>query len=353
VGKTTTASALALRMARAGRPCLVVSTDPAHSLGDLFDQRIGDREVELAPGLHGMELDPDREVDRYLDRVRENMQGYVRPAMYHEIERQLELSRHAPGAIEAATMDRIADLMARVVSGGDHEGRPGGGEDPGEPGGRPPEVIIFDTAPTGHTLRLLALPEIMAAWTDGLLRHRDRSDSFGRALDRLAGKRPTEREAAGDELSYIDQVDEIRDGDDRSRRIREVLLERRRKFLRARRLLLDPEVTGFLWVLVPEKLPILESEKALTALRDHKVPVSGLIVNRVLPRGELGHFLEARRDQEAEYLTRIERLAPGIPRSFIPLLPRDVEGRESLETIGDHLMGAGDPVVIEAGSEGR
>jgi arsenite/tail-anchored protein-transporting ATPase len=165
VGKTTVASALALRMAEAGERVLLVSTDPAHSLGDLFDARLGDREREVAPGLLAMEIDPEEEVERYLERVKANMREFVRPAMYSEIERQMELARHSPGTEEAALLDRIAELMGEGA----------------------PEVdrILFDTAPTGHTLRLLALPEIMTAWTEGLLKSRDRSDSFGRALDRL------------------------------------------------------------------------------------------------------------------------------------------------------------------------
>src|SRR5690606_14541936 len=73
VGKSTTASALALRMAEAGERVLLVSTDPAHSLGDLFDQSIGDREVELVPELFALEIDPEREIDRYLAEVKANM----------------------------------------------------------------------------------------------------------------------------------------------------------------------------------------------------------------------------------------------------------------------------------------
>jgi arsenite/tail-anchored protein-transporting ATPase len=210
-------------------------------------------------------------------------------------------------------MDRVVELM--------------------EAGGGRYDRVVFDTAPTGHTLRLLALPEIMAAWTDGLIRSRERSDSFGKALTRLRGAGQS-----GDELSMIDQVDERRQ-DERTERIRDVLMERRRRFARARRLLLDPEVTAFVLVLIPEKLPILESAKTLEVLRRHKVPVAGVAVNRVLPDEPLGAFLESRRGQEAEYLARIEREFAALPRVRVPLLPTDVQGLDTLRVVARHLVG--------------
>lgn len=321
VGKTTTASALALRLAEAGERVLVVSTDPAHSLGDLFGVAIGNREVELQPRLDGLEIDPTREVERYLESVRKNMRTLVRPAMYSEIQRQIDLTRHSPGAAEAALMDRMAELMYEAPGRYDR--------------------VIFDTAPTGHTLRLLVLPEIMAAWTEGLLRSRDRSDSFGRALDRLTRRsRKGEESGRGDELSLIDRVKEERE-EGPSGRIRELLLERRRRFSRARRILLDPKLTAFILVLIPEKLPILESRKALEVLREHRVPVTGMVVNRVLPIAHegapLGDFLESRREQEEAYLRRIDREFEVLPRVRVPLLPRDVEGIESLREIARYL----------------
>jgi arsenite/tail-anchored protein-transporting ATPase len=330
VGKTTTTAALAMGLAAAGDRVLLVSTDPAHSLGDIFDRRIGDREVELFPNLHGMEVDPEAEVSRYLERVTETMRTFVQPAMYGEIQRQMELTRHSPGAAEAALMDRVAELMGDLSPRYDR--------------------ILFDTAPTGHTLRLLALPEIMSAWTEGLLKSRKRSDSLGQALKRLTGRGREEsdrdepdpigvrREAGqGDELSWFDQVEEG-SGDLRNRRIREVLLERRRRFSRARRLLLDSETTAFVLVLIPEKLPILESRKALEVLRAHRVPVAGLVVNRVLPQQPLGDFLESRRGQEAEYLAQIDREFGDVPRIRVPLLPRDVDGEASLREIAGYLF---------------
>lgn len=314
VGKSTTAAALAVHMAEAGERVLLVSTDPAHSLADLFGTPVGDREREILPGMHALEIDPEAEVEHYLGRVSATMRRFVDPAMFSEIERQMELTRHAPGAMEAALMDRVTLLM--------DEGR------------ARHDRVIFDTAPTGHTLRLLALPEIMAAWTDGLLRSRERSDSFGKAIERLEGSHAP----AGDELSWLDDVEEA-PGDERSRLIREALLERRRRFSQARRLLLDERVTAFVLVLVPEKLPILESEKALEVLRRHRVPVVGGVVNRVLPPSPLGAFLESRREQEAEYLERIDRVFTGLPRVRVPLLARDVHGMESLREVGRHLLG--------------
>jgi arsenite/tail-anchored protein-transporting ATPase len=312
VGKTTTASALSLRLAESGERVLLVSTDPAHSLGDLFDRDIGDRETPLAPNLTGLEIDPDAEVVAHLEQVKRTMREFVRPDLYPEIERQMSLARQSPGAVEAAMLERMAVLMIDE--------------------GRRFDRIIFDTAPTGHTLRLLSLPEIMAAWTDGLLRHRDRSDSWNRALDTLGRTPPP-----GEDLSFVDAKPPKED--ERSGRIREILLERRRKFYQARRLLLDPAECAFVLVLVPEKLPILESRKALEALSGFDVPVLGLVVNRVLPKEPLGHFLEQRREQEGAYLSQIRDHFRGLPRFEVPLLPRDVEGAESLRAVAEHLQG--------------
>ena len=305
---------LAVHLADSGEKILLVSTDPAHSLGDLFGTSVGDRKREIVPGLHALEIDPGQEVEKYLARVKSTMRHYVQPAMYSEIERQIELTRHSPGAEEAALMDQVTTLMQEVATSHDR--------------------IIFDTAPTGHTLRLLALPEIMAAWTTGLLKSRERSDSLGKAVDRLRGR----EQASGDELAWFDDVKE-EVTDERTQKIQEVLLERQRRFSKARRLLLDPEITAFILVLIPEKLPILESEKTHAVLRKHKIPVAGLVVNRTLPNNQaLGEFLESRRSQEAEYLGQIDRTFSKLPQVRIPLLSRDVQGIDALREIAQHLL---------------
>ena len=90
VGKTTIAGALALMAADAGRATLLVSTDPAHSLGDVFDRRIGNEETSLGPNLTGLEIDPEAEAESHIATVKTSMKSLVAPKMYGEIDRQLE-----------------------------------------------------------------------------------------------------------------------------------------------------------------------------------------------------------------------------------------------------------------------
>lgn len=116
-------------------------------------------------------------------------------------------------------------------------------------------------------------------------------------------------------------------------------MERRRRFSRARRMLLDSDATAFVLVLTPERLPILESRKALDALERHGVPVAGLVVNRVLPEEAMGDFMEQRRDQEAEYLERIDREFASLPRIRVPLLAGDVERTRGLREVAHFLQG--------------
>jgi arsenite-transporting ATPase len=304
---------VALHFADQGKRVLVVSTDPAHSLGDVFQTEIGSRPRALAPNRRGLELDPDARLDEYLADVKRSMKQLVHPDMYHEVDRQVELARSSPGAEEAAMLERMSELM--VAEDADYD------------------VLVFDTAPTGQTLRLLSLPEIMAAWTEGLLRHRERSDHMSEVIGRM-----TPQQSRGDDLSHFQEHAEDDAGDDRFSQIRGTLLRRRRLFHRARRLLLDEQTTAFVLVLIPERLPVLETAKAVEALQRFQIPIAGLVVNRILPAGPLGPFLEERRVQERQYLEQIRDRFSSLPRVEVPLFARDVGGLDALRAVGSHIF---------------
>ena len=317
VGKTTVAASLAVLAARRERRVLVVSTDPAHSLGDVFDRELSDTPRRLLPNLDAMEIDPDIEVEAHLARVTEQMRRYAAPEMMKELERQMRLTRQSPGTQEAALLERLARLMTDDQL--------------------PYDLIIFDTAPTGHTLRLLTLPEAMAAWTDGLLAHNRKSEELGRVLKHLTPKRGSDVATPFDHP----QEDAFNDLDERTRDVAQTLLDRRRLFHQARRRIENPDESNFLFVMTPERLPILETARAVEALEAAKVPVAGTLVNRVIPADAGGDFLRARREQEAVYLASIDQAFSHLPRPHLPWLPTDVQGIEILDDLADRLESLG------------
>ena len=304
VGKTTCAAAWALRQSEAGRRVLLVSTAPAHSTADVLGAELGPDERRLTENLWAVEIDPEREAAAYVDGVRVHLLRAAPEHLRAEMERQVEMARVSPGAEEAALFDRVAEiLLAQRQRAQRGDSRPDAWE-----------TVVFDTAPTGHTLRLLTLPELLQAWIDGLLDRRRRVQQLSTLWRHMV-----DRGAPDEDLD--DPVERI-------------LTVRRRKFYQVRELLLDPARSAFIFVLVAERLPILETGKAVALLRKHGVPVGGLIVNRILPQDALGHpFLAARKEQERRYLEEIERAFPDLPRLRLPLLPRDVAGRESLREI--------------------
>lgn len=313
VGKTTIAAALALRSHQLGERVLIISTDPAHSLADAFAQAIGDHIVTLMPGLDALEIDPDHEVVAHVDRVTQSMKQFTRPDMFGEIERQMRLTQQSPGAQEAALLERIATLIDTAPQQYDR--------------------VIFDTAPTGHTLRLLTLPEAMAAWTQGLLRHDQQSQKLQGVLDHLSPK-------AGKDISnpFSDARDHaVSRVDQRTADITSRLLERQRLFHRTRDVLTDIKQTALFFVLTPEKLPILETTRAVKALQKEKLPIHGLFINRNLPATADGEFLIQRRRQEAIYQQEINQHFADLERFYLPLMPTDIQGIEGLHKLLPHL----------------
>ncbi len=288
VGKTTCAAAMALAASRLGRRVLLVSTDPAHSTSDIFERPIGPEPTELQTNLWALEIDAATESARYVVEVKERVRALFGPNILKEAHKQIDLAASMPGAEEVALFDRMGSLIR--------------GEDTRF------DLVIFDTAPTGHTLRLIRMPELMEAWIKALTKSR--------------------RAMLGVE------------GDDQDDPILVSLRDRfdRLQALRAR--LIGGRTTAFVLVLIPERLPIEETARALVQLDDAGVKVGGLVVNRVLPEHTTDAFLTERRAQERVYLDEIATRFATRARVYLPQFPRDVYGLSSLGPIADALTAA-------------
>jgi len=269
VGKTTVSSAYGLKCANADLETLVVSTDPAHSTSDVFDQAFSDdpAPVEGHDHLHAMEIDPEDEVQNHLGELRSQLGEQLSPAMVNEVSLQLEMAHQTPGAYEAALFDRFIEVMQQSD---------------------PYDRVVFDTSPTGGTLRLLALPELLEGWIDRLLHKREKSIDY------------YEKAAIGEQ-----QARRMKEGDPILKR----LTERKERFAYAGETL--REQATFTFVLNPDELSIRETDRAIGGIEDTELRVDGLVVNKLTPapdpeeEGRGATFLRDRVDTERERLEEI------------------------------------------------
>jgi arsenite-transporting ATPase len=312
VGKTTCAAAVSLAAARAGRRVLLVSTDPAHSTSDIFERPFAREEREILPSLSGLEVDAQFEARRYLDEVKRQISTLFNPGIVREAMRQIDLVAGMPGLADVALFDRMADLVLNRSNAYD--------------------LTVFDTAPTGHTLRLLHMPEAMAAWVQALSDRRrqalevDQRTTAGQGFP--STRLETERRGSLRASSPADKDP-----------ILQSLTRRRARLASVRDHLTRYDTTAFVLVLIPERLPIEESARAVRELEHAHLHVAAVVVNRVLPEDLTGAYYEARKAQERVYLEEIDRRFRGVPRVRVPQLESDVHGLQSLERVGESLMG--------------
>lgn len=294
VGKTTVATALSLALAASGARTLLVSTDPAHSTSDLLGTTLGPDPIRIGETLDAVEIDAEQQADHYVAAVRADVHRLVAPAVRDTVDRHLDLARRGAGTLESALLDRLADLLAAC---------------PGEY-----DRIVIDTAPTGHTLRLLAMPELVTGWIEGLVRQREKVHGVDRMLRNMAGREPDHED------------DPVLT---RLRRQRTRLRELRRR-------LTDDAV--FHAVLIPERLPIEETVRALPAFEAAGLTVGTVVVNRVLPAEADGGFLAARREQQEIYLHELRERLRGRRLIEVAQQPRDVTTRGALAELQRQLI---------------
>jgi len=302
VGKTTMAAVAALQLAAEGHKTLLVSTDPAHSTSDILQHELGPEPSPVADSCWAMEIDPERAADEYIAGVKERIADAVPPRLLVEVDRQIDIARVSPGAVEAALFDRFTRILEEEAGEFDR--------------------IVFDTAPTGQTLRLLSLPELMTDWMSGLIKRRRKVSAMAKMWRNVAGSEQKEDEHEDPILTALE--------------------ERRARFERARATLTDPKKTAFVFVLIPERLPIWETETAVEALSKHGIPVGAIVVNQILPDPETdqpdARFFEARRAREREHLARILENLGNWPLLGVRLQESDPVGVDALGRVRAEML---------------
>ena len=308
VGKTTTSSATAVWLADAGLKVLLVSSDPAHSTSDSLDVELGPVpvEVEGVPGLYGLEMDPEAKLSNLLPKVGEAMNnmgsggmgGFGGLGMMLDPSAKDELAdvksdiktsdMILPGLDEALAFDELLKHMENPTW----------------------DVVVFDTAPTGHTLRFLSLPELIESWSGRLLRLMRVS---GGLRSMLFGRK--ESDAMKEELERF-----------------------RRRVLHVRRVLSDPATSSFTLVTIPERMGINETLRAYDSLVEYKLPIGGCLVNRITP--EFDHpFLAKRRTQELDRIAELDEKLASVNVGQLELADGEIVGLEALREVGRLLYG--------------
>jgi arsenite-transporting ATPase len=303
VGKTTTSAATALLAASRGSKTLVLSTDPAHSLADAFGVELGAEPTEIDTGLCAQQVDTQRafeaswrEVQHYLKDILE--QGGVDPLEAEEL-------TVLPGAEEILALLELR----RQVAGGRWD------------------TVVVDCAPTGETLRLLALPEVLRWWMRRMFPAERRvMRTLRPVLTHLAGLPfpPDSVFAAVDRLSL--ELAEVRD------------------------LLVDPATTSVRLVLTPESVVVAEARRTLTSLSLYGYRVDGVVANRVFPDddaapdGWRAGWAKAQRAQ----LDEVAVCFPGLPVWTTPYAPAEPVGLDALSHLAATTYDDADPLAVVA-----
>ncbi len=302
LGKTTFSAATAFYLAKKGYKVLVFSVDPQASLTDIFERDIfGKGAVEIMPNLYAQEIDADHRIKEYQEEIRKKiLDMYGLPKVPDEIEGYIQAAAAEPAMEESAIFDEVVDI---VVKGGY-------------------DYYIYDLVPLGHALYYLSMASVYDAWIDKITHLREEM----REYDQVAAIVKREKEIEEDKI--LNELLWIKDRINKSSSI-----------------LTDKQKTAFFFVIVPEEMIIKDTQKAAQLFAKFDVPLSGYIINRVLPpelkNQEIPEYLRNRIVMQDKYLKLIDQTFGREILASVPEMERDVTGLTMIEKMANAMFGNG------------
>jgi arsenite/tail-anchored protein-transporting ATPase len=296
VGKTTVASATALKIAASGAKTLVMSTDPAHSLADAFGVELGDSPIEIAPNLWAEEIDAQRRLEDNWRDLQDHAVAVLNWAGLEGIEAE-ELAI-LPGLDEVFS---LADVKTHHDNG-------------------PYDVLIVDCAPTGETLRLLSLPDIIQWYMERIFPLERRVMGVLRPVAKRVTSLPLPDENVYAAIKrFYDKLDGVR------------------------RVLTDVATTSIRLVVNPERMVIAEAMRTFTYLNLFGYRVDAIVANRLLPEEVADPYFDRWKEIQGRHLDTIKDAFSPVPILTAELRDQELLGAELLANLGDELYGAEDP----------
>jgi len=300
LGKTTFSAATAYYLAKMGHKVLVFSVDPQASLSDIFERDIfGQGAVEIMPNLYAQEIDADRHIKEYQDEIRQKIfDMYGLDEIPEEIESYIQAAAAEPAMEESAIFDQVVDIVLSAEY----------------------DYYIYDLVPLGHALYYLSMASVYDEWIDKITKLRQEMEEYGQVASLIKREKETEEDMILTEL-----------------------LDIKYRINTSSSILTDKEKTAFFFVIIPEEMILLDTQKAAGLFAKYDVPLSGYIVNRVIPpelrQQSIPDYLRNRLDMQEGYLARIDDLFGQDVLANIPEFERDITGLAMIEKVAASMFG--------------
>ncbi len=288
VGKTTCSASLALSLAEKGRT-LIASLDPAHNLGDVYGVELSDRPVEIAHNLYAIEVDTDLLTKRYLKRTVGRIKEMYSYLKVLNLDRYVDSLKYSPGIEEYSILEGLTELISM-----DHE------------------FIVLDMPPTGLTVKVLTLPYTALIWIEKLMDLRNEILSRRRTIEEIAGRK----------CVIINGKEIAIPSDEKDDPVMRELKEKKKKMELVRGFL--AEKCSLILVANPEPLSLFEGERAVNALKNFRLSVTGIIINKFV--------------QENRITEKLERLGKAVRVPMFDQMPHGIEGLKKIGEILEELQ---------------
>jgi arsenite-transporting ATPase len=299
LGKTTFSAATAYYLAKKGKKVLVFSVDPQASLSDIFERDIfGQGNIEIIPNLFACEVDADRRIEQYQDEIRAKIiDMYGMKKIPDEIESYIKASSAEPAMEESAIFDAVVDIVVK----GDFD------------------YYIYDLVPLGHALYYLSMADIYDAWLDKITSLREQMREYDQAISTMRREDETETDEIYDELMYIKD-----------------------RIGKSSKIMTDTQRTAFFFVLTPEEMTIVDTEKAAELFAKHRVPLAGYVVNRVVRRELLNEniptYLRNRISMQEGALKMINDKLGDKVLSMVPEFDSEIKGLDTIKALAEEMF---------------